>query len=67
MVSVRRYEPTFLAMLAGMASAKKNQRWPPLPERERSKATGSANRWQVSRNALASSCQASPSRSTASK
>ena len=29
-------------MLAGMASAKKSQRWPPLPERERSKATGSA-------------------------
>ena len=44
MVSVRRYEPTFLAMLAGIASAKKSQRWPPLPDRERSSATGSASR-----------------------
>jgi hypothetical protein len=34
---VSRYDPRFLAIIAGIGSAKKNQRWPPFPERDRFK------------------------------
>jgi hypothetical protein len=42
MVRVRIAQPSFRAMIAGIACLKNIQTWPPFPERERSK-----NRWRV--------------------
>ena len=58
MALVRRCAPNFRAKVAGMAPSKKNQRCPPWPERERSRAAGRFLWRQVSRNAAASSCHA---------
>ena len=53
------------AKAAGIASLKKNHTWPPRPERDRSRATGSPIRRQVSMNARASSLQPCLSKSMA--
>src|SRR6516165_9975017 len=51
MVRVRITHPSLRAVIAGEARSKKIQIWPPLPERERSRAAGTANSRQVSRKA----------------
>src|ERR1017187_10987054 len=51
MVRVSSTHPSLRAVIAGNARSKKIQMWPPFPERERSKAAGTFNSLQVSRNA----------------
>jgi hypothetical protein len=53
------------AGIAGSARSKKIQMWPPFPERERSKAAGTFNSWQVSRKARESYSQVILSKSAA--
>src|SRR5674476_518644 len=51
MVRVSSTHPSLRAVIAGNARSKKIQMWPPFPERERSKAAGTFNSWQVSTKA----------------
>src|SRR5271165_1255743 len=65
MVRVRIRHPSLRAVIADSARSKKIQTWPPFPERERSKAAGTLNSWQVSRKAWASYSQVFLSKSAA--
>jgi hypothetical protein len=58
MVSVSRKEAILRAWQAEIGSAKKNQAWAPLPERERSMATGNPTFLHVSEKASTSSLHA---------
>ena len=64
-VSVMRWQPILRAVAAATGVAKKNQTCAPLPERERSTATGSPIRRLVCTNARTSSIHALLSKSTA--
>ena len=57
MVSVMRKQPSLRAATADTGEAKKNHACAPLPERDRSMATGTSCRLQVSAKAAMSSCQ----------
>jgi hypothetical protein len=65
MVSVSRKETMRRAWQAEIGSAKKNQAWAPLPERERSMATGNPTFLHVSENASTSSFHTASSKSAA--
>ncbi len=65
MVSVIRKQPSLRAATAGTGEPKKNQACAPLPERDRSMATGKPCRRQVSAKAVTSSCQVFLSKSAA--
>ena len=64
-VSVRTYVNTSRTNRAGCGSSKKNQRWAPLPERERSRATGRPISFKTSHIDALSERQLSLSRSIA--
>ena len=65
MVRVRIAQPSFRAVVAGIARSKNIHTWPPFPDRERSSAAGTFNSRQTARNAAASFCHAFLSKSTA--
>ena len=64
-VSVRIAAPSCRAVRAGIGSEKKIQTWPPLPERDRSRAAGTPFAWHVSIIADASAAQLALSKSAA--
>src|SRR6266571_3663110 len=64
-VAVSRSVPRRLASAAGTGSAKKIQAWAPLPERDRSMATGPPRARAVSRKAATSRIQDFLSKSAA--
>ena len=67
MEKVKMAVPNFLANAAGIGFSKKNHRCAPLPDCDRSTATGISNSVQTSRTVVTSFCQRASSKSIAKK